>query len=158
MSNSTYELAAEFSFLMELDDPTDEQMERLDDLAMELPDKLEGCCKYLANIQPIIDGLKAEEKRLAEKRKVLENKVQRFKHYIQSSMEIAGMYDVEAGTFTVKLQQNPVSVRVLDESLIPVEFMVTKTSLDKSLLKKALKDGAVAGASLESSGLSLRIK
>ena len=155
---STYELAAELAFLMEIDEPTDEQVERLDSLVMELPDKLEGCCKYLANIQPTIEGLKAEEKRLSDKRKVLENKVTRFKHYIQSSMEIAGMYDVEAGTFTVKLQQNPKSVKVLDETLIPVDYLVTTTSLDKKSLKEALKSGDVAGATLESSGLSLRIK
>ena len=155
---STYELANELAFLMDIDEPTDEQMERLDSLVMELPDKLEGCCKYLANIQPTIEGFKAEEKRLAAKRKVLENKVLRFKHYIQSSMEIAGMYDVDAGTFTVKLQQNPKSVKVIDETLIPVDFMVTTTSLDKVSLKEALKDGDVAGATLESSGLSLRIK
>ena len=156
--SSTYELANELAFLMEIDEPTDEQVERLDSLVMELPDKLEGCCKYLANIQPTIEGFKAEEKRLAAKRKVLESKITRFKHYIQSSMEIAGMYDVEAGTFTVKLQQNPKSVKVLDETLIPVDFIVTTTSLDKVALKAALKDGDVAGATLESSGLSLRIK
>ena len=156
--SSTYELAAELAFLMDIDEPTDEQVERLDSLVMELPDKLEGCCKYLANIQPTIEGLKAEEKRLSDKRKVLENKVTRFKHYIQSSMEIAGMYDVEAGTFTVKLQQNPKSVKVIDETLIPVDFIVTSTSIDKKSLKEALKSGEVAGATLESSGLSLRIK
>ena len=156
--SSTYELANELAFLMEIDEPTDEQMERLDSLVMELPDKLEGCCKYLANIQPTIDGFKAEEKRLATKRKVLENKVTRFKEYIQSSMEIAGMYDVEAGTFTVKLQQNPKSVKVIDETLIPIDYIVTSTSIDKKSLKEALKSGEVAGAILESSGLSLRIK
>ena len=156
--SSTYELAAELAFLMEIDEPTDEQEQQLDNLVMALPDKVEGCCKYLANIQPTIEGLKAEEKRLSDKRKVLENKVTRFKHYIQSSMEIAGMYDVEAGTFTVKLQQNPKSVKVTDETLIPVDYLVTTTSLDKVALKEALKDGEVAGATLESSGLSLRIK
>ena len=156
--SSTYELAAELAFLMDIDEPTEEQEQQLDNLVMALPDKLEGCCKYLANIQPIIEGFKAEEKRLSDKRKVLENKVTRFKHYIQSSMEIAGMYDVEAGTFTVKLQQNPKSVKVLDETLIPVDYLVTTTSLDKVALKAALKDGDVAGAILESSGLSLRIK
>jgi len=156
--SSTYELANELAFLMEIDEPTDEQMERLDSLVMELPDKLEGCCKYLANIQPTIDGFKAEEKRLATKRKVLENKMQRFKKYIQSSMETAGMYDVEAGTFTVKLQQNPKSVKVIDETLIPIDYIVTSTSIDKKSLKEALKSGEVAGAILESSGLSLRIK
>jgi len=156
--SSTYELANELAFLMEIDEPTDEQVERLDSLVMELPDKVEGCCKYLANIQPTIEGLKAEEKRLSDKRKVLENKVTRFKHYIQSSMEIAGMYDVEAGTFTVKLQQNPKSVKVTDETLIPVDYIVTSTSIDKKSLKEALKSGEVSGAILESSGLSLRIK
>ena len=156
--SSTYEIANELAFLMDIDEPTEEQEQQLDNLVMELPDKLEGCCKYLANIQPIIEGFKAEERRLAYKRKVLENKVLRFKHYIQSSMEIAGMYDVDAGTFTVKLQQNPKSVKVLDETLVPVDFMVTTTSLDKVALKAALKDGDVAGAILESSGLSLRIK
>jgi len=156
--SSTYEIANELAFLMDIDEPTEEQEQQLDNLVMALPDKLEGCCKYLANIQPIIEGFKAEEKRLSDKRKVLENKVLRFKHYIQSSMEIAGMYDVDAGTFTVKLQQNPKSVKVLDETLVPVDFMVTTTSLDKVALKAALKDGDVAGAILESSGLSLRIK
>jgi len=47
---------------------------------------------------------------------------------------------------------------VLDETLIPVDYLVTTTSLDKVALKAALKDGDVAGATLESSGLSLRIK
>jgi hypothetical protein len=76
-------------------------------------------------------------------------------------METVGRTELEAGTHSLKIQQNPPSVVVDNEEAIPPRFFViipeTKR-LDKKLVADALKKGEdVKGAHLER-GTSLRIR
>jgi len=156
---STYSLSTEFASLMQEVELTEEQLKRFDELEVSLPFKLENCCKWIANVNADVEAFKAEEKRLADRRRVIENNVQSFKEYVQHCMETADIYKIDAGTFKLSLAKKPAAVQIYSESMIPAKFHIISTRIDKVALKEALKNGEVIeGAALESNGLSLRIK
>jgi hypothetical protein len=166
---SIYELSAEFMTLWQLmEDGTleDEALEGAFDVAKEdLADKLEGYCKFIKNLEATIAGLKAEEKRLADRRKAMENTVERSKLAMANAMRIAGEKKIPAGSFTCSLQQNPPKV-VLDEPYIeniPEKYLVPQEpTINKKLILEDLKEGfaipELEGVAHLETGESLRIR
>lgn len=118
--------------------------EIFDDTTVELSEKLEGYCKFIKNIESDIQGLKAEEKRLAERRKVMENTIERSKSAMQKALVVSGEKKITCGSFLVYMQKNPEKV-VMDESLIenvPERFLkIPEPEVDRTALKEALKNG-----------------
>lgn len=109
----------------------------------ELHLKLEAYCKWIKNMESDIAGLKAEEERLKDKRKTMENTIDRAKKAMKSAMEVSGEKKVKGQIFTISIQANPESV-VLDEPYIdniPPEYLVKDPEIDKAKLKEDLKNG-----------------
>ena len=109
----------------------------------ELHLKLESYCKWIKNMESDIAGLKAEEERLKDKRKTMENTIDRAKKAMKSAMEVSGEKKVKGQIFTISIQANPESV-VLDEPYIdniPPEYLVKDPEIDKAKLKEDLKNG-----------------
>lgn len=163
---SIYELTNEFSLLWELMEEgtlDDEALAGAFDCAKEeLAIKLEGYCKFIKNLESDIEGLKAEEKRLAARRKTMENTIERAKAAMLNALATAGEKKIPCGSFTVSAQVNPPKV-VLDEPYlenIPERFLTVKEpEINKKAMLEALKAGEDLGgiAHLES-GESLRIR
>ena len=126
----------------------------------ELTAKLEGYAMVIKNIESDIEGLKAEEKRLAERRKAMENAVKRMKENMQYSMVATGQLKVKGEKFNFTVQKNPPSLKVLDENLIPQDFITVEEVkiIDKKAILAELKNGAeLAGVEI-SQGESIRIR
>lgn len=80
------------------------------------------------------------------------------KKMMQRLMEHAGLKRLQLTEATLSMAAVPPSVVVLDEMLIPAEFMRVKTEPDKAAIKDALKNGAdVPGCQLSNGGTSLRV-
>lgn len=62
----------------------DEQ--QLDELQMERSAKVENIALYIKNAAALADDIKAEEKALAERRKAVENKIDRLKSYLDYAL------------------------------------------------------------------------
>jgi hypothetical protein len=139
-----YEMSQSRAQLLDMADSMDTEV-FIDTLAAideALEDKVENTAKLIRCLESDIEAIKAEEKRLADKRKSIENKVSSVKEYLQHEMEFAGLDKVKRATVTVSIQLNPPSVEVLDESLIPSFYMVPQPEkIDKKALLKALKEG-----------------
>jgi hypothetical protein len=148
-----YELSQNYIQLLELADSLDEETfkDTLSSLEEAIEDKVENVAKLVRCLDVDIEAIKSEEKRLADKRKALENKVTSVKSYVQHEMEVAGLNKVKRPTVTVSIQANPPSVDVMDESLIPSIYMVPQPSkIDKRAILTALKDGEfIPGASIK---------
>ncbi len=110
----------------------------------ELHIKIESYCKWIKNMESDIAGLKAEEERLKDKRKTMENTIDRAKKAMKAAMEATGEKKIKGDLFTVTIQANPESV-VLDESCIenipPAYLKVKDPEIDKAKLKEDLKNG-----------------
>ena len=128
----------------------------------ELHIKIESYCKWIKNMESDIAGLKAEEERLKDKRKTMENTIDRAKKAMKAAMEVTGEKKVKGQIFTISIQANPESV-VLDESYtenIPPEYLKVKVpEIDKAKLKEDLKNGVnLDGIAHLEQTESLRIK
>lgn len=114
-----------------------------EDLAL----KLEDYCKVIKCIESDIEGIRAEEKRLAERRRVYENNIQRMKKAMTDALNVAKVEkSLKCGSFSVSVQKNPPKV-VMDEQYIeniPDEYLVTKEpEVNKSKILEDLKSGKV---------------
>jgi len=123
----------------------------LEQLETSLHEKLLACARVLKSLEADTDAIKAEEQRLAKRRKAIENNAARLKEYMQSNMESAGLEKASDAVFTVAMQNNPPSVRVLNEKRIPsLYFIPQEPKLDKRSLLNAIKAGEqVDGAELQ---------
>lgn len=135
----------------ELDDDT--LIDAMENSQEELNIKLENYCKFIKNLEADIAGLKEEEKRLAARRKTMENTIERAKAAMQWAMNAAGEKKVKGNLFTISLQANPekVVLETEDVNLIPSHYVRYKEpEIDKAKVKEDLKAGVeLAFAHLE---------
>lgn len=103
--------------------------------------------------------IKAEEKRLYERRSSLEKRANKIKEFIKSQMIVIGKHRFDYPLFTVFVQNNPPSVNIYDETVLPEQYWVEKVDRkpDKKALLEILKNEQVPGCQIERSQ-SLRIK
>lgn len=134
----------------------------LESVELEIADKLEGYAMVIKNIQSDIDGLKAEEKRLSERRRSLENSVKRMKEAMSSTLEL--VEDDDKGKKRVKTDKfsfyfiERASAIVEDVNELPINFIKTEIKADSKALTEYLKSGnEVKGATLKvNKSLSIR--
>jgi len=139
---------------LELDEQT--IADTLEGSSTEIQAKVESYAFVIRNMEALPEAIKAEEKRLAERRKAIEKRVDNIKHWLFTSMQTAGINKIESPVFTIALQNNPASVVIDDESLIPADYLrvpeAPPPSPDKALIKQAINDGfEVPGAHLQTS-------
>lgn len=158
-----YELTQNYLNLQELlendDIPKTMITEALDNVGEELEAKAENIAKLIKTLEVDITGYKAEELRLSNKRKSLENRVKSLKEYLDNAMKVTGKTKFKGQLFSFSIQKNPPSVNVFDEKLIPEEYFIPQEpTLDKKRLLTDIKNGAkIPGAEIKQTE-SLRIR
>lgn len=164
---SIYNLTSEFEYLQNLllmaDPDTEEEIQKaLKITSDEIEDKAEGYAHVIFNLESDIAGLKAEESRLAEWRKVKERAVERLKSNLFEAMVTTGKTKFNKGNFRFSIQKNggadPVLVDVAADEL-PDEFCKIKREPDKKALADYMKEtGDFTYSHFGERGSSLRIK
>ena len=140
-----------------IEDGAEELEDTLESIELAVADKLEGYAMVIKNIESDIAGIKAEEKRLANRRKAMENSVERMKAAVQDSLLTVEGNRLKTDKFTFSFRKST-AVQIEDETLIPPQFIKTETKVVKTDLAKVLKEGAqIPGASLVENQ-SLQIK
>lgn len=124
--------------------------------------KLESYAKIIKNIEADITAIKGEVTRLTDKRKTLENRVDRLKSTMFESMKTTGKTKVKGDIFTVVIQKNggkaPVIVDVTTADL-PDELVRITEAPDIEAIRDYLdKVGESELAHYGERGESLRIK
>ena len=165
-----YEITNDIEFILTLMEEGEVDQEALNgalDVSLdELKLKMEHYCQFIRNLDSDIEGLKAEEKRLADKRKALENTKDRMKKAMEWA--IGKVYEgseepkkIVCGTFTCALQKNPPSTIIdCEESLIPEKYLIPQPpKVDKKLLKADIDSGVdLSGIAHLETSESIRIK
>lgn len=152
-----YQITENLEDLLQNEDATEEQ---LTEAFGALQTKGESICKVRANLKADIEAFKAEEKRLADRRKAMENGLDRLEERVKLSMEMLQIEELTCGTFKLRLQSGNPTVVVDDYESIPARFFTIvpeMKQLEKKALAAELKQGPVLGAHLESKK-SLRIR
>lgn len=157
-----FELTGEWLDLYEMaDDPdmdADVWFDTIEALEGEIEDKADGYAKVIAQLNADMDAIKAEEDRLYNRRKTIDNRIKNMKERLQAMMELTGKTKIKTTFFSFGIQKNPASVVIDDESKVPAGYWIPQQpKLDKTSLKEWLKDHECEWAHLAQSE-SLRIR
>lgn len=155
-----YELQGAYAQIQSMIESGEEGLEdTLESIGDALEEKLESYAMVIRNIESDIEGLKAEEKRLAERRKTMESGIKRMKDNMQNAMSSTGEKKIKGEKFTFTVQKNPPSFNIVDEKVIPAEFITVETvrNIDKKALLARAKEQEVPGVEIKQ-GESLRIR
>ena len=158
-----YELTENYRNLQDLlENPEIDQdliEKALDEVEEQLEEKAENIAKLIKTLESEVTGFKTEEKRLADRRKSLENRIAALKRYIDASMKATGKKRFKGQLFSFNIQKNPPSVNITDSTLIPKEYYIQQEPvLDKKTVLAELKNGVIVpGAELLQTE-SLRIR
>lgn len=156
-----YELGSAYQNVKNMVDdlPEDVFLDTLSAIKEPLNDKAENIARFIKNLEAEADVYRKESQKMTEKATARTNKAKRMKMYLQESLELAGLDKVKGDLFTVAIQNNPQSVEVLNENVIPKNYFVEQNpKLDKKALLASLKQGEeIAGVELKQSR-SLRIR
>ena len=161
--NSLYDIRCKFVDLMNNDELTEEQVNELGkELAIELQNKSTNIIAYIVNTESMFERMKAEEKRLSDMRKYGETKLAKFKEYVKENMEALQISKLQTELGTLSVAKNPISVEVVSEDKVPVDFKqeVVSIKIDKKAIAQHFKDtGEVPdGCIIHTENTSLRVK
>lgn len=154
---------AEYMEQVELEPEMKEALEdALNNLDEDIEIKLENYAKIIKNFESDIAGLKAEEERLAKKRKAMENSIKHMKERMTIAMQQTGKLDIKGELFKFKVQANPPAV-VMDVNYIedvPEKYLIAQDpKIDKKKLAEDLKAGVdLDGVAHLEASASIRIR
>ena len=156
-----YELTDAFQELYESEEMTDAEVEeKLQALNMELDAKVENGIGLIQTLKVAVDGMKAEETRLKQRRTALENRISKIKDYYQSELTAIGKTKIftSRGTMAIAKCGGKMPLKIDDESLLPKEYKRIVYEVDRKKLREDLEDGLyIKGAHLEERGSYLKI-
>lgn len=156
-----YELSERYQNILEVAEMLDpEQLEEaLKGIDDEIENKADGYAKVIQELNGKVDVLKKEEKRLADRRKSIENNAKRIKESLQEQMLLLDKRKFKTDLFSFGIQKNAPSLDVIDYQYIPKEFYEEQQpKLNKRELLKAMKNGDVIKGVEVKQTESLRIR
>lgn len=148
-----YQLTGDLLTLQQMiEDGTEGLEDTLESIQLSVEEKLEGYAMVIKNIESDVDGLKAEEKRLSERRKRMEREIQRMKDSMAQALETIepdkkGAKRLKTEKFTFSFRKST-SVQIVDETKIPEEFFKVERTISRSELTARLKEHEIPGAEL----------
>ena len=149
--STLYELTEEWNYLLSMAEDEDVDPDTLGDtlegIEGEIEIKADGYARVIAQLEHDAAAIKAEEKRLKNRRVTIEANIDRMKKSLQAAMEATGKTKFKTDLFSFGIQKNPPSV-VLDEvdiGRIPPEYLRQK---DPEVDKSAIKADLLAGKDL----------
>lgn len=146
-----YELTEQLEQLFELaeqiDGGDDEQAiyDTLEALDMTFAAKATNIARVIKSAEAEAAAIKAEEQRMAKRRRAVENKAAWLMDYLKRCMDATGSKEIKDDpALPIKMVNNPPSVSVIDERSIPGQYFEVPPppppKLDKRGLLAALKE------------------
>lgn len=154
-----YELSQNYLAVQDMDLEPEVLKDTLDSIEEAFEDKAENIAKWIRNLEADKKAFEEEEKRFKEKKQAADNRIKSLKLYLEDNMRLTGKTKFKAGFFSFAIQNNPPSVEVFDEALLPERFLIEQPpKIDRAGIKELLKAGEeVPGAELkQTEGLRIR--
>lgn len=164
--SSLYELSASYRNLLDrlYDDelPEEALIDTLDSIESTIEDKADGYGKVMQMLDADIASIKAEENRLAARRKSLERKKEMLKGNLFDAMKTVGIAKIKTALFTVSIRKNGGKRRLeLDVPIeaLPAEFQKVTIEANNEALRQYLQENeSCEYCHLAEQGESLSIK
>lgn len=147
-----YELAENYNELLALLDNEEATAEELADTLDGINDaievKVDNICRVRKYLEGKVEVYKAEAKRLTALAKQAENNDDSMKNYLDEQLKRMNIKKMDTELFKLSYRKSD-SVNVIDLDAVPEEYKRITIALDKTAIKKAIKDGkTVNGAEL----------
>ena len=147
---SLYHLTLELAALLDRDDAEPGDLEAQVDLLLPaIKQKAAGVAAWIEYQEDLAGAIKERERKVAEARKAIEARVERWRTYLQNCMDQANIdtvTDDHTGR-TIRLQGNPPHLSIDDEAALPAKYLRTPPPPppvpDKKAIGVALKAGDV---------------
>lgn len=157
-----YELTAAYQNIQEMIENGEDYEGVLETIGDEIEIKADGYAKVIRNMEGNLEAIKAEQKRLADKKKALEDGIERLKTNLFNSMKTTGKTKFKTELFAFSIQKNggadPVIVDVPTEKL-PDDLVQIVEKPDLKAIAAYIKEtGDITYAHFGERGESLRIK
>lgn len=125
------------------DDRVQELLEKMVAQEENWDDKAIRVGKYLNQLLLDEKQIDAEIERLAKRKKSTSNAYSSLHDLLMFQMQSFGKEEIKDATISIKVKENPVSVIIHDENLIPSQYKEEKVTItvDKIALKKANAEG-----------------
>lgn len=141
-----YELSSEYMELLAMMEDPDADLEVISDtleaIGGELEIKADGYARVMRQMDADAKAIKAEEYRLYNRRKAIENRSEWLKSRLQGVMEVTGKTKFKTELFSFGIQKNPPKVVITDESRIGHDYLIPQPpKVDTKAIKDALNDG-----------------
>lgn len=123
-------------------------------LLEELKEKSSNINEYLVELKIRIESMKNLEEHYKKSRRTLESQMEFWKNIIKDCMITLGEKKIITDTGSITVKNNPKSVKITDENLVPEEFKTEEISIkiDKKALKQRIEEGEeFEGITLEQS-------
>lgn len=144
-----FELTTDLNALLDLgysEDDSEAFMDTLNGIMGGIEDKADGYCAVINRFDANAQMIKAEEVRLAARRKVIENNIQRMKDALQmtlETMEQGGIEkpEIKTALHTIKLAGNGGQQKMtINEEKVPDSYKVIVYQTDKERIRKELEE------------------
>ena len=138
-----YEISAEYKSsiakISDLDLPEDVIADTLEAMTGDFDNKAIALVSYFKNLEVDAKAIKEAEQAMANRRKSIESHIKRLKEYLLVNMQSTGITAVDCPYFSIKLQNNPKAVNIINEALIPTEYVteVVTLKINKAAIKAA---------------------
>lgn len=149
-----YELTEEFHDLMQMAEEQNLTQKDIEDtlegIEYEIEEKAEACAMVIRSLEEDANGLDHEIKRLTYRKRAINNNIRSIKTNLEKTMTETGKRKFKTKLFSFRIQNNPPSTKIEDESKIPEIYLIPQQpKIDKKSILKDLKAGQeVEGASL----------
>lgn len=162
MSKTLFDISQDFLNVLQMLEDADEVSKEilasaLEQVEMELGSKMENIVKLRKHFEAEAEKFKAVKDEFQAKERAMRNHANRLKEYMEDVLLSLGYNadnkkKVDAGLWTVGMEKSAPSLKVEDEALIPEEFFVTESRLQRRQVLDALKEGAeIEGATITQS-------
>jgi hypothetical protein len=144
-STTLYNLASDYLRILDLlEDPDADAgaLEReLDALAGQITHKAEAIAGLIKQCEGMATMRKAEADRMRDLAATDQRNADRLHDYLLRHMQALGSERIDTARFRLSVRTNPPAVHVLEELLVPAEYVrtVTTTSVDKRAILETFK-------------------
>ncbi len=122
-------------------------------------DKCDGYAEVIAELNADADKLKAEIKRLTERKSTIENNISKIKSNLEFAMRTVGKEKFKTEMHSFGIQKNGGLRPLLITGFVPMEFYTTpEPVVDNNKVREFLKDNTCEWAELGEYGTHLTIR
>lgn len=157
-----YELTKTYQDLQEMVENGEDLEDTLNLISDAIEVKADGYARVIRNMEGNIEAIKTEQARLQEKKKALENGIERLKKNLYDAMKATGKEKFKTDLFRFSIARNGGAIPVIiDKPVTELPYYLTKVDIKpdaKAIAEYIERTGDTTYAHFGERGESLRIK